>query len=257
MLRIQGLMAFPLLLEDGSRLLSILDVLFHTGFFLSQGSVYYIAWRERLRRLQTIARFLCFLHPLTNLPTAKSMTSFFYFDASGQKQGPVNDQQLRALAAQGVINPQTPLETDTGHKGQAGQIPGLFAAPAPVSPFAATPQPQPYASAQLVVDRPSAHYGRAVNYEVLVNGQKLGKVANGQNVKFSVPTGLLKLEIQSLGTRQIAPITMNLTSGQEKKVVLRLKNNYLMKSVLLSLLGIVPGIIYALTVPPYDVEEEV
>lgn len=62
------------------------------------------------------------------------MTNFFYFDQSGQKQGPINDQQLRALAAQGSITPQTPLETDTGHKGQAGQIPGLFAAPAPELP---------------------------------------------------------------------------------------------------------------------------
>lgn len=58
------------------------------------------------------------------------MTNFFYFDQNGQKQGPVNDQQLKALATQGVINPQTPLETDTGHRGQAGQIPDLFAAPA-------------------------------------------------------------------------------------------------------------------------------
>ena len=57
------------------------------------------------------------------------MPNFFYYDASGQKYGPVNDQQLKALAAQGVINPNTPMMTDTGHKGTAGQIPDLFAAP--------------------------------------------------------------------------------------------------------------------------------
>lgn len=62
------------------------------------------------------------------------MANFFYIDANGQKQGDVTDQQLKELAAQGVITPTTPLETDTGHKGTAGQIPGLFAA-AP-SPFA-------------------------------------------------------------------------------------------------------------------------
>lgn len=57
------------------------------------------------------------------------MTNFFYTDTSGQKFGPINDQQLQALAMRGAITSQTPLETDTGHKGVAGQIPGLFAAP--------------------------------------------------------------------------------------------------------------------------------
>lgn len=53
------------------------------------------------------------------------MTNYFYFDGNGTKQGPVNDQQLMALASQGVITPDTPLETEGGHKGVAGQIPGL------------------------------------------------------------------------------------------------------------------------------------
>ena len=73
------------------------------------------------------------------------MPNFFYADANGQKQGPVNDQQLKALAAQGVITPQTPMETDSGYKGTAGQLPGLFAAvsapfvqAAPATPSAGT-----------------------------------------------------------------------------------------------------------------------
>jgi len=53
------------------------------------------------------------------------MPNYFYIDANGQKHGLVNDQQLQALAAQGVITPNTPLETEGGHKGTAGQIPGL------------------------------------------------------------------------------------------------------------------------------------
>ncbi len=69
------------------------------------------------------------------------MPNFYYHNASGQKIGPVNEQQLHALVAQGVIGPQTPLETDTGHKGQAGQIPGLFPMPAAQQPF--QPQPMP------------------------------------------------------------------------------------------------------------------
>lgn len=61
------------------------------------------------------------------------MANYFYLDASGRKQGPINDQQLRTLAAQGVITPQTQLETDSGHKGLANQIPGLNF-PVPTTP---------------------------------------------------------------------------------------------------------------------------
>ena len=64
------------------------------------------------------------------------MSNFFYTDTNGTKQGPINEQQLKALVAQSIITPTTPLETDAGHKGTAGQIPGLFATEA--SPFAQT-----------------------------------------------------------------------------------------------------------------------
>jgi hypothetical protein len=66
------------------------------------------------------------------------MANFFYYDQTNQKQGPVSEQQLKELAKQGVIGPHTPMVTDTGHKGVAGQIPGLFPA-APVQ----EPQPVP------------------------------------------------------------------------------------------------------------------
>jgi len=62
------------------------------------------------------------------------MANFFLTDADGNRCGPYNEQQLQALAAQGKITPTTPLETDTGHKGLAGQIPGLF--PPVSTPFA-------------------------------------------------------------------------------------------------------------------------
>ncbi len=68
------------------------------------------------------------------------MPNWFYTDADGQKQGPINDQQLKTLVSQNTITPETQLETEAGHKGKAGQIPGLFAA-AP-SPFV---QPAPAA----------------------------------------------------------------------------------------------------------------
>ena len=73
------------------------------------------------------------------------MTNFFFLDQNNQKQGPVSEQQLKVLAAQKVIHPNTPMETDTGHKGTAGQIRGLFpAAPPspPAVPSTVSPTPQ-------------------------------------------------------------------------------------------------------------------
>jgi len=70
------------------------------------------------------------------------MANFFYYDQVNQKQGPVTEQQLKELAAQGVISLNSPMETDTGHKGTAGQIPGLFAAaPPPFTQSTAAPPP--------------------------------------------------------------------------------------------------------------------
>ncbi|MGL6194915.1 MAG: DUF4282 domain-containing protein, partial [Thermoguttaceae bacterium] len=53
------------------------------------------------------------------------MPNWFFADADGIKQGPINDQQLQSLVKQGIIVPTTIMETDSGHKGQARQIPGL------------------------------------------------------------------------------------------------------------------------------------
>jgi len=66
------------------------------------------------------------------------MPNYIFTDANGQRQT-INDHQLRTLAARGIITAQTPLETDAGQKGLAGQIPGLF--PAVPSPFQTTPPP--------------------------------------------------------------------------------------------------------------------
>ena len=65
------------------------------------------------------------------------MPNYFVTDANGKKHGPITPQQLKALATQGKIAPSTPLETDTGHKGTAGQLRGLFdAPPESADPFA-------------------------------------------------------------------------------------------------------------------------
>jgi len=63
--------------------------------------------------------------------------NYYYTDANGQRQGAFTPQQLKALVEKGVITPDTPLETDTGHKGLAGQVKGLFDAPPAPNPFTA------------------------------------------------------------------------------------------------------------------------
>jgi len=71
------------------------------------------------------------------------MPNYFFTDSSGAKQGPINDQQLHALAANGTITPNTPLQTDTGHQGTASQIPGLkFNSAASTAPLSSRRQPQ-------------------------------------------------------------------------------------------------------------------
>jgi uncharacterized membrane protein YhaH (DUF805 family) len=64
-----------------------------------------------------------------------SMPNFFYYDANGTKQGPFTPPQIQAFAMSGTIVPETPLETDTGHRGTAGQIKGL-SFPVMEDPFA-------------------------------------------------------------------------------------------------------------------------
>ncbi|MBR2586488.1 MAG: CD225/dispanin family protein [Thermoguttaceae bacterium] len=56
------------------------------------------------------------------------MSDWFYYDQQGQKIGPITDSELRELIDQGLILPDTKLETDTGHTGKARQVPGLFPA---------------------------------------------------------------------------------------------------------------------------------
>ena len=54
------------------------------------------------------------------------MANYYYNDSNGNKLGPYNEQALKSLITQGIITPTTPLETEGGHTGLAGQIPGLF-----------------------------------------------------------------------------------------------------------------------------------
>jgi hypothetical protein len=52
--------------------------------------------------------------------------NWYYYDNNGTKQGLISQQELENLVARGAITRTTRLETEGGHKGLAGQIPGLF-----------------------------------------------------------------------------------------------------------------------------------
>ena len=54
------------------------------------------------------------------------MPNYFFTNSNGTKQGPVNGQQLKALAAQGLITPETIVETEQGKSAPAGKVNGLI-----------------------------------------------------------------------------------------------------------------------------------
>jgi hypothetical protein len=53
-------------------------------------------------------------------------TQYIYIDTNGQKQGPVSKKELQKLALEGIIEPNTPVQASTGHKGVAGQLPDML-----------------------------------------------------------------------------------------------------------------------------------
>ena len=54
------------------------------------------------------------------------MSDIHYYDENGEKTGPVTLKELATLAHQGMVTPETPIETECGHHGIAGEISGLF-----------------------------------------------------------------------------------------------------------------------------------
>jgi hypothetical protein len=50
------------------------------------------------------------------------MENIFYYDANGEKQGPVNAEQFRALVKQAIIRPYTKVETEDGRQTVAGEF---------------------------------------------------------------------------------------------------------------------------------------
>ena len=54
------------------------------------------------------------------------MANYFYTDADGQQQGPVGIEQLRELVAEGIIKPDTHVDTGGTRLVFAKHIPRLF-----------------------------------------------------------------------------------------------------------------------------------
>ena len=72
------------------------------------------------------------------------MPNYFFTDSEGIRRGPITDERLQTLAERGVITPNTPLETEGGHTGLAGQIPGLQFNTAPLPSFVQQEQTTSY-----------------------------------------------------------------------------------------------------------------
>jgi hypothetical protein len=53
------------------------------------------------------------------------MTNWYYYDADGQKLGPIRGRDLSAFAKNGTVTPETVVENEQGKKGKAGQVQGL------------------------------------------------------------------------------------------------------------------------------------
>jgi len=64
------------------------------------------------------------------------MSTWFYYDNNGQKQA-ATVEQLKELARQGGITPETVIENEAGKSAPAGKAKGLtfVTRPQPVSPY--------------------------------------------------------------------------------------------------------------------------
>lgn len=70
------------------------------------------------------------------------MSTWFYYDNNGQKQGPITGGRLKGLAKAGLISPETKIETEDGKTARAGKVKGLTFLD-PTLPAPASPEPTP------------------------------------------------------------------------------------------------------------------
>ena len=88
------------------------------------------------------------------------MSTWYYYDSNGQKQGPYNGGQLKWLAKNGKIMRDTIVETEEGKTAPARRVKGLTfieaaqpktSPPAEANPFASD---NPFVDAPPVADNP-------------------------------------------------------------------------------------------------------
>lgn len=129
------------------------------------------------------------------------MSNFYYTDANGQRQGAFTSSQLKALVAQGIITPDTPLETDTGHKGLAGQVKGLFPVPSTASAPVAVPT---HANASASIEHTQSEHQEIIDqiYDYAANLMI--------NEKRSATETVNALVDQGLNTEQASTVVANI-----------------------------------------------
>jgi hypothetical protein len=84
------------------------------------------------------------------------MSTWYYYDTKGQKQGPITGGQLKGLAKTGQITPGTMVETEEGKTVPASKIKGLTFAEAAPPQASPPPPPNPFATAPPVAANPFA-----------------------------------------------------------------------------------------------------
>ena len=126
------------------------------------------------------------------------MANWYYFDNNGQKQGPYSGGQLKWLAKNGKITPETIVETEDGKTAPARKVKGLtFIAPTPpteteingIAQPQAEPKPSPrYAPSPFTLP-PTAPCITLTNARVTVQESRSKDKNILEGVSFSVKPG--------------------------------------------------------------------
>ncbi|MDR0870877.1 MAG: GYF domain-containing protein [Planctomycetaceae bacterium] len=101
------------------------------------------------------------------------MANWYYHDKNGQKQGPINSVQLKTLAAQGIITPDTTITTEKGRGAIAGQIKGLEFPQQmvpPVPPPVPRPVPVPPVVMKIILDGQERVIDKQELYDLAAQG---------------------------------------------------------------------------------------
>ncbi|GHT20807.1 hypothetical protein FACS189419_00630 [Planctomycetales bacterium] len=84
------------------------------------------------------------------------MANWYYFNKSGDKVGPIRGRELKQLALDGTVTPDTLIENEEGKQGKAGKVNGLTfpEPPTPKSTIVPPAEPNPFTGAMPAVDNP-------------------------------------------------------------------------------------------------------